>query len=82
MPILWFEQHVKADQDIANIVKLILAAPAAGQIIGVILVIIGLLLVVTTCLCTKGGYKVPSTDKSKTEIQITNLPESLPLMKN
>lgn len=83
MPILWFEQHVVASNNIANLVKLILAAPTAGQIIGALLVIIGSTLILTSCLCKRSHrYDVPSIDVTKTDAQqTTKLPETLPLMR-
>lgn len=41
MPILWFEQHVKMNEDIANEVKLILKLPHIGQMLGTLFVVIG-----------------------------------------
>lgn len=85
MPILWFEQHVVASSTIAQLVMLILAAPTAGQVLGVIFVIIGIILALSAFMCKREEFDVPpaSTDKLKTETQITtNLPETRPLMKN
>lgn len=82
MPVLWFEQHVVASKGIANIVKLILALPVGGQILGVIFVIIGLTLVFTAWSHKRDGYQMTSGDNSKTESQTANLPETLPMLKN
>lgn len=43
MPILWFEQHVKMNEEIADTVKLILKVPHIGQLLGVLFVLIGTL---------------------------------------
>lgn len=84
MPILWFEQHVVASSDIARLVKLILAAPTIGQVLGGIIFIIGLALGISALCRRAENYEIPpSSDKLKTETQITtNLPETRPLMKN
>lgn len=82
MPVLWFEQHVVASKSIANIVKLILALPVAGQILGVIFVIIGLTLVFTAWSHKRDGYQMTAVDNTKTESQTANLPETLPMLKN
>ena len=41
MPILWFEQHVQMNDEIADEVKLILKLPHIGQMMGVLLILIG-----------------------------------------
>lgn len=85
MPILWFEQHVVASSTIAQLVKVILAAPTIGQVLGGIFVIIGIILVLLAFMCKREEFNAPlaSTDKLKTETQITtNLPETRPLMRN
>lgn len=83
MPILWFEQHVIADKSLANLVKLILAAPTAGQILGFVFILLGVTLIFFACLCTRDKYNVPLEDKLKTDIQKTTITsESLPLMRN
>lgn len=41
MPILWFEQHVKMGEDIADEVKMILNLPRLGQIMGIVFIFIG-----------------------------------------
>lgn len=83
MPVLWFEQHVVADKTVSNIVKLILAAPTLGQILGFIFAVTGLALFVAAIVCKRDAFVVQLTDKSKTDSQkTTNLPETLPLMRN
>lgn len=82
MPVLWFEQHVVASKNVVNIVKLVLGAPLAGEILGIIFVIIGTTLLLVSC-CKRDQKETPSTNKSKTDFQKTsNLGESLPLVKN
>lgn len=80
MPVLWFEQHVVATEKVGSIVKLILAAPLAGQILGVVFVIIGIATTLTSCACRRHDYEIPLADKSKTDHQ-KNVTESLPLVK-
>ena len=89
MPILWFEQHVQASETVVNLVKLVLAAPKIGQIIGWILFIVGLALTLTL-FCKHHDYEVASSEILKTEIRKTsvnyhnnnnNLPEMLPMLK-
>lgn len=81
MPVLWFEQHVVANEDVATKVKLILAGPLAGQLLGISFLIIGVMLLLASWLFKRDEYKIPLTMKSnlKTEPQ---KPESLPLVKN
>lgn len=43
VPVLWFEQHVKMSESIANEVKLVLNLPLMGQLMGVVICIIGLI---------------------------------------
>lgn len=62
MPVLWFEQHVVMSESIANEIKLVLNLPLMGQIMGVVICIIGLitLLIVPLlrlCSCAK-NHKV------------------------
>lgn len=80
MPILWFEQHLKIPADIAYIVKAVLAAPLAGQLLGGIFLIAGMILVLTPCLLTDDKYEISSTKKTEPQ-KIINSPESLPLVK-
>lgn len=83
MPVLWFEQHVVASKTVSNLVKIILAAPLAGQILGVILVIIGVACLLASCYCKHHEYEIANSDPSKTEnARTTKLPERLPLVKN
>lgn len=83
MPVLWFEQHVVASKTISNLVKLILAVPLIGQVLGALLLLFGIVLVLSVCCCNNDQYEIPLTENSKTENQkTTNLPETLPLMKN
>jgi hypothetical protein len=83
MPVLWFEQHVVADDSLAYLVKLILAASTAGQILGIVFVMIGVTLILFACPCTRDKFAVKAVEKQKTETQMTTIiPESLPLMKN
>lgn len=81
MPILWFEQHIVATKTVSNVVKLILAAPTAGQILGVIFAIIGITLTFLSCFRKRVVFAPQMSNKSKTESQKINLPENLPLMK-
>lgn len=78
MPVLWFEQHVMATKTVSNLVQLILIAPAAGQVLGAIFLLLGVMLCLSTCLCNK----VPQLDKKTESRKTTHLPESSPLMKN
>lgn len=43
MPILWFEQHVQMNEEIADTVKLILKVPHIGQMMGAMFVLIGII---------------------------------------
>lgn len=81
MPILWFEQHVVASSSVASMVKLVLAAPTIGQVLGVILLIIGLICMISVFICTREKFQVLKTEENpKTEILMTNLPEARPLV--
>lgn len=80
MPVLWFEQHVVATEDVTNIVKFILAAPLAGQLLGVIFFTIGTIFLLVSCLSKDYEIQAQPTNISKTESQ-KYLPESLPLVK-
>lgn len=82
MPVLWFQQHVAASEDITNIIKLILIMPAAGQILGLILVIFGILLTLSSFLSHNPKHKfLPDTELINVEQKVTTLPEALPLIK-
>ena len=82
MPVLWFEQHVVADESLANLVKLLILAPTIGQILGMILVLTGLTLIICACFCKREKHVSQLINKQKTENQMTTiLPESLPLVK-
>lgn len=41
MPILWFEQHVEMNKDVADEVKMILGLPHVGQMMGVVFIVVG-----------------------------------------
>jgi hypothetical protein len=84
MPIIWFEQHVVATKNVANLVKVILAAPIAGKILGIIFAIIGITLSLAACKVKRDHYKIPQTDNLKTDSQTAtkNIPEMSPLMRN
>lgn len=84
MPVLWFEQHVVADKSLADLVKLILAAPTAGQILGIVFVMIGVTFMFFACSYKRDKFVVVTAeDKQKTDIQMKTIThESLPLMKN
>lgn len=56
MPVLWFEQHVKAPPLMANVVKLVLNAPVIGQIVGLLIVILGVLLITWNVRSIKQYY--------------------------
>lgn len=43
VPVLWFEQHVKMSESIANEIKFALNMPLMGQIMGIVMFIIGLI---------------------------------------
>jgi scavenger receptor class B, member 1 len=65
MPVVWFEQHVKASSNIAIIVKLILNAVTIGQIFGFILTGIGVFLI-ALILCTQEKiYEFDSLEKTE-----------------
>ena len=78
MPVLWFEQHVTASENQATIVKLLLAAPTAGQIFGLTFVIIGITLMLAACIFVRDECEL--NYDVKTEFEKTKLPESLPLL--
>jgi hypothetical protein len=65
MPIVWFEQHVKASSGMAQIVQIILNASIIGQIFGVISTIIGIG-IVASIICTKQkSYNFAAIDKTE-----------------
>jgi hypothetical protein len=84
MPVLWFEQHVVASNNVANLVKIVLAAPLAGQIMGAILIIIGVACLLASCMNhSHSEYEIANLESTKTEnatTKTTKLPERLPLM--
>lgn len=83
MPVLWFEQHVVADESLASLVKVILAAPMAGQVLGIVFVMIGVTLLFFACTFTRDKFVITPVENQKTGTQTkTIIPESLPLMKN
>jgi hypothetical protein len=58
VPVLWFEQHVEMSESIANEIKLVLDLPLMGQIMGVVICIIGLITLliiplVRLCSCSQ-----------------------------
>lgn len=56
MPVLWFEQHLKAPPLMASVVKLVLNAPVIGQIVGLLTVILGVLLITWNVRSIKKYY--------------------------
>lgn len=80
IPILWFEQHLKIPADIAYIVRAVLAAPLAGQLLGGIFLTIGVILIFIPCIRTRGKQKIISTTKIEPQ-KIPDHPESFPLVK-
>jgi len=79
MPVLWFEQHVKASDSIASTVKWILFIPTAGQLLGVLLTIVGFTLTVWTIQRRNGPTEILPLNGGG---ELTKLPETRPLMKN
>lgn len=85
MPILWFEQHVEMSEDIANEVKMILAMPHSGQMMGLLFVVIGMVQImflpiknfVTSRFCLKQS-KVCDVNR-KAEVELSK-PEFSPLI--
>lgn len=58
VPVLWFEQHVKMSESIADEIKFALNMPYMGQLMGAVIFIIGLiaLLIIPLmrlCFCAK-----------------------------
>lgn len=79
MPVVWFEQHVKASSNIALIVKIILNATTIGQIFGFLLTAIGAFLI-ALILCTQ--EKIYEFDTlEKTENNNNNSTVTQPLMR-
>lgn len=57
MPILWFEQHVKMSESIADEIKLILNMPKIGQAIGAIQCIIGFIILLAIPITKWSTYR-------------------------
>jgi hypothetical protein len=66
LPILWFEQHVKMSESIADEIKLVLKLPTLGQISFLITAFVGLLMCLISCglIMRKVCYK-----KSKRKVK-------------
>lgn len=88
MPILWFEQHVKMSDSIADEIKFILKMPSLGQKMGCLAILIGILQII--CIPTLKTLKrhLCKAARSKSKVidcvEITMLnkePEISPLMK-
>lgn len=79
MPVLWFEQHVRAPPTIANIVKLVLNAPVIGQIIGLLTVILGVLLITLNVRSIKRYY---DSEDNLHKATASNMSVLQPLVKN
>ncbi|KAG5676732.1 hypothetical protein PVAND_006541 [Polypedilum vanderplanki] len=60
LPVVWFEQHFKASQNVNRIIKLLLWIPIIGQIIGFLIALIGIY----------GIYKISSQKSQNEEISI------------
>ena len=57
MPILWFEQHVKMSESIADEIKFVLKMPKIGQAIGAIQCIIGFIILMTVPIVKLSTYR-------------------------
>lgn len=57
MPILWFEQHVKMSESIANEIKFVLKMPKIGQAIGAVQCIIGFIILLAVPIIKLSIYK-------------------------
>lgn len=87
MPILWFEQHVKMSEDIANEVKMILKLPRIGQIMGIALIAIGIAQIfvlpivkfISRVLCPKRS-KISDKNNKHESIDVKAPPEIFPLI--
>lgn len=58
IPVLWFEQHVKMSESIADEIKFALDMPYMGQLMGAVICIIGLIALLIMplmrlCYCAK-----------------------------
>lgn len=86
MPILWFEQHVKMSQEIADEVKMITSLPHQGQMMGIVFILIGIIQItflpiknlITRSFCSKNS-KICNMDKT-VHIELENTPEFSPLI--
>lgn len=58
MPILWFEQHVKMSESIANEIKLVLNMPKIGQVIGAVQCIIGIIILMAVTIIKLSTYRL------------------------
>lgn len=93
MPILWFEQHVKMSEDIADEIKTLLRIPIAGQLMGLITAIVGVFVLTFLPLkqflknqCCDSRNKIKNlhlqAKKENHDEKVTNLPEISPLIFN
>lgn len=89
MPILWFEQHVKMSEEIADEVKMILQLPRLGQIMGFVFIVIGALQIaffplkncLTRLFCTKHIKNCDLNKNLKVDpIELKHMPEISPLI--
>lgn len=84
VPVLWFEQHVKMSEDIANEIKLVLDLPLMGQIMGVGVSIIGLIILLIIpflrlCSCSQNRkVKDINSDVLMIEKKVVDVNGSLP----
>lgn len=87
MPILWFEQHVKMSDDIADEIKMILKMPYMGQVMGIAMIIIGIIEIIlfplykhiTHLLCTNHS-KISDKNNERNSLEIRAAPEISPLI--
>lgn len=78
MPIIWFEQHVLADESLGRSVRLMLAGPMIGEIMGIVTVLIAITLMAFSFVKKE---KKELDEKSPKSVELTEIPaESYPLM--
>jgi hypothetical protein len=80
MPVLWFEEHVVADESVGALVRIILLMPLVGEILGIILVLLAIILMAVPFI--KRHHKELQENDLKPVELIQISPENLPLMKN
>ena len=67
IPILWFEQHVKMSESIANEIKLVLKMPKIGQAIGALQCIIGFIILIAIPI------KKICTDRRRRKVKVFDM---------